>query len=478
MSSHIRYVVLSDVHLGAANSILTRIAPGQTVADTHEASPALLALAGCLRTLVAGCNVSGRPPTLVAAGDLIDLALSAAERALPVFGQFAGALLTPDDPVVADEMILLPGNHDHLTWDYARERWLEDRLVAAGGRLDGSPGHRTGPMLLDREPVITSLPLSSLMQASTRRPGARVRVLYPDLALASADGRRLVLVTHGHYIDPVCTSMSEFARLFAPHAKLPTDAETLERENWPWIDFFFSSMTRSGKPGALVELIYEALQDEQAFDRIVDSVARNVTIDQGRLKGGAERWAIRHVTDALVGKVVAARERGNQAGVLSAGARKALGAYIGALRRRAETDLGALPAQASLILGHTHKPFAEWWTDEAWPAGGLDVYNTGGWVVDHHEPRPFVGGGVTLVDDDLNVALVRMYQQIDDPATWRIAVQTAGGRGEEFAGRLRSLIDTDAAPWSTFTAAAAELVVERRRQIETTLDEELRRLDT
>lgn len=477
MSTRIRYIVLTDVHLGAGNSILTGLVPEQTVADTHEASPALLALAGCLRALVAGCNGPGRPPALVAAGDFIDLALSPPERALPVFGLFARMLLTGADPVVSDEVILLPGNHDHLTWEYARERWLEDQFVAAGGRPGADPARRTGPMLLDREPAIWSIRLSAVLQASTRRNGARVRVLYPDLALPSADGRRLVLVTHGHYIDPVCTSMSEFARLFAPHARMPGDAETLERENWPWIDFFFSSMTRSGKPGALVELVYEALQDEQAFDRLVDSVARNVTIDQGRLKGAVERWAIRHLAGGIAAKLAASRERGDQGGVLSAGARKALGTYVGALRQRVETDLGDLPAQASLILGHTHKPFAEWWTDEAWPGGGLDVYNAGGWVVDHHEPRPFAGGAVALVSDDLEVVLLRMYQQVADPAEWRIAVETVDDRAGELADRLRGLIEADARPWSTFAAAAAELVVERRREIETALQEELERLD-
>ena len=476
--SGVRYIVLSDVHLGAGNSILTRLAPGQTVADTHDASPALLSLVDCLRALVAGCNGAGRPPTLVAAGDLIDLALSKPDRALPVFGLFTKALLATGDPVVADELILLPGNHDHLTWDYARERWLEDQMIASGGHLSPDAGRHTGPMLLEREPAITSTPLTALMRASTQRAGARVRVLYPDLALPSADGRRLVLVTHGHYIDPVCTSMSEFARLFAPHAQLPRDAETLERENWPWIDFFFSSMTRSGKPGALIELVYEALQDEQAFDRLVDTVARNVTIDQGRLKGDAERWAIKHVTGALVGKISTARERANQSGVLSAGARKALATYIGALRRRVEADLGELPVETSLILGHTHKPFAEPWTDDAWPGGGLAVYDAGGWVVDHHEPRPFVGGGVVLISDDLDVALVRMYQQIADPARWRITVETADGSAGEFADTLRGLIDPDAPPWSTFAAAAAELVVERRQEIEAVLQEELDHLDT
>jgi hypothetical protein len=478
MGSHIRYVVLTDVHLGAGNSILTQVQPGRTVADTHRPSPALLSLADCLRALVAGCNGSGRPPTLIAAGDLIDLALSAAERALPVLGLLAEALMAGDDPVVDDEVILLPGNHDHLTWDYARQRWLEDRLVAVGGRLDGSPSHRIGPMLLDREPVIVSVPLTALLRASARRPGARVRVLYPDLALPSADGRRLVLVTHGHYIDPVCTSMSEFARMFAPHAKLPADAETLERENWPWIDFFFSSMTRSGRPGELVELIYEALQDEQAFERIVDAVARNVTLDQGRLKGGAERWTIRHVAGGLAGKLAAARERGDQSGVLSPGARKALGTYIGALRQRVQSDLGGPPDDASLILGHTHKPFAEWWAGDAWPGGGIGVLNTGGWVVDHRDPRPLEGGAVALVDDDLNVALVRLYQQVEDPSAWSITVETAGDRAGEFAGLLRGFIDPGTPPWSTFAASAAGLVLERRREIETALAEELRDLGT
>jgi hypothetical protein len=332
-------------------------------------------------------------------------------------------------------------------------------------------------MRLDREPAITSVPLTALLRASTRRPHARVRVLYPDLALPSEDGSRLVLVTHGHYIDPVCTSMSEFARLFAPHARLPEDAETLERENWPWIDFFFSSMTRSGRPGALVELIYEALQDEQAFERIVDAVARNVTIDQGRLKGGAERWTIKHVAGGLARKLAAARERGDQSGVLSPGARRALATYVGALRRRVETDLGGLPAQATLVLGHTHKPFTEWWADEAWPAGGLGVLNTGGWVVDHREPRPLEGGAVALVSDDLDVALVRLYQQVEDPAQWSIAVQAADDRAEAFAESLRGIIHAGEPPWSTFAGAAARLVVERRRELEVALAEELRDLD-
>ncbi len=384
--------------------------------------------------------------------------------------------MSGDDPVVDDEVILLPGNHDHLTWDYARQRWLEDRLVAAGGRLDGSPSHRIGPMLLDREPAIISVPLTALLRASARRPAARVRVLYPDLCLPSADGRRLVwsrTATTSTRCAPACPSSRACSR------RTPSSPRTPRRWSAKLADrSFFSSMTRSGRPGELVELIYEALQDEQAFKRILDAVARNVTIDQGRLKGGAERWTIRHVAGGLAGKLAAARERGDQSGVLSPGARKALGTYIGALLQRVQTDLGELPDDASLILGHTHKPFAEWWADDAWPAGGIGVVNTGGWVVDHRDPRPLEGGAVALVDDDLNVALVRLYQQVDDPSAWSIAVETANDLAEAFADRLRGQIDTGAPPWSTFAASAAGLVLERRRELETALAEELRDLDT
>ena len=78
-----------------------------------------------------------------------------------------------------------------------------------------------------------------------------------------------------------------------------------------------------------------------------------------------------------------------------------------------------LPAETSLVIGHTHKPFREWWPDDRWPGGGVRVFNTGGWVVDHAVPQPLMGGAVALVSDELDVVLVRLYQQIDEPDDWR-----------------------------------------------------------
>jgi UDP-2,3-diacylglucosamine pyrophosphatase LpxH len=466
LSHDIRYIVLSDVHLGAQNSILTSLEKDTTVADTHVPSPALVALIECLRRLV-NAN-EGTLPTLVADGDLVDLALSTPSRALPVFGQFVEALTADGDPVVADEMILLPGNHDHIIWEYTRERWLEDQLTPDTlEHLLQVSARRTGPLLIDAQPRIESTLLTALMRAWSGREGATMRVAYPDLAVPSADGKRLVLITHGHYVDPVSTVMSAFLRLVAPQVPPPADVETMERENWPWVDFFFSSMTRSGKPGALVENIYDALQDPKALGRLVDVVARNVTHGKGKAAGKAERWLIDSVIGSLLVKVARSRDRGVTTELLGADARGALQTYVAALRARVVESLEILPGDVSLIIGHTHKPFRQWWPDETWPQGGLRLFNTGGWVVDHVAPQPLAGGALALVSDDLDVALVRMYQQIDDPSAWRISVDTVepGPGGEAFAKRIRDLVVPDQPPWSTFSTAAAELVLERRREM-------------
>ena len=48
-SNDIRYVCLSDMHLGAEDSLLTNMPPGSTKADPLNASPVLQELVDCLR---------------------------------------------------------------------------------------------------------------------------------------------------------------------------------------------------------------------------------------------------------------------------------------------------------------------------------------------------------------------------------------------------------------------------------------------
>ena len=60
----IRYVILSDMHLGAENSILTHPAEEGTDVDPSKPSEAMVGLAACIRDLVSK-NTGTRKPTLV-----------------------------------------------------------------------------------------------------------------------------------------------------------------------------------------------------------------------------------------------------------------------------------------------------------------------------------------------------------------------------------------------------------------------------
>src|SRR5260370_13963042 len=76
----IRYVILSDLHFGAENSVLTALnerpaSASETgfSADPQRPSPLLSGLVDGLRELTRGQD---RPPTLILAGDILDLAFS------------------------------------------------------------------------------------------------------------------------------------------------------------------------------------------------------------------------------------------------------------------------------------------------------------------------------------------------------------------------------------------------------------------
>ena len=132
----------------------------------------------------------------------------------------------------------------------------------------------------------------------------------------------------------------------------------------------------------------------------------------------------------------------------------------------------------TIVTGHTHKPFSEWWDDAGWPGGGARVFNTGGWVVDHVLPQPLMGAAVVLVSHDLDVASLRLHQQLERPSAWAMAVETVKPTpgGEAFAEHVRRLLRPGAAPWSTFATAVDELVDERRTAMREILEGDLKLL--
>ena len=84
--SDIRYISLSDLHLGAENSLLTRLTSVSDdavhlKADPTTASDVMVQLANCLRLLISQ-NRGPQKPTLILNGDALELALGGCQRAV------------------------------------------------------------------------------------------------------------------------------------------------------------------------------------------------------------------------------------------------------------------------------------------------------------------------------------------------------------------------------------------------------------
>ena len=476
MGCDVRYIILSDLHFGAENSILTRLRQGTTLADTHHPSPVMTALVDCLRTIVAG-NRAGELPTMIAAGDLVELALASPSLSLPVVAQFVAALGS-GEPMVRDEAIFIPGNHDHHLWELGREETAQ-AFLRSGAPLEEAPASWHTSSMFPSRPLTYE---ATYLEDALRRLGhehAKVRLVYPDLALTSPDGERAVLVTHGHYMERVGTLFSAMARLFDASAPPLDNVDLIESENWAWVDFFWGAMGRSTRAGTLIEQLYDSLQDPRAIQAMLGGLAASVTKRQSPLFGKVESWAIRRVVGRLVAGRLHERERGQTGEVLGEGSRQGLAAYFAAMRHTFGKQWdGPPPGDVSIVVGHTHKPFSEWWDDPAWPAGGMRVFNCGGWVVDHVVPQPLMGGAVVLVSDELDVVSLRIYQQVHSPSEWQMTVETVRPTpgGQAFAEHVRRQVKLGSEPWSTFALAVEELVAERRAAMQGILEGNLKLL--
>jgi hypothetical protein len=84
------------------------------------------------------------------------------------------------------------------------------------------------------------------------------------------------------------------------------------------------------------------------------------------------------------------------------------------------TEDSKLPRQLKFVFGHTHKPFIGSEMVPSFGAIPVRIFNTGGWVVDTLKADHRHGANLVLVDDDLEVACVRLYNQSDEPDSYRV----------------------------------------------------------
>jgi Calcineurin-like phosphoesterase len=477
----IRYVIISDLHFGAQNSVLTNVLEdesGRSRVDPDAPSPVMRSLVECLQELIYA-NEHWALPTLVLGGDVLELALADDDVAAMAFERFMELVLLHSEPLFDRTVYFVPGNHDHHLWEGAREahyaKSVRNSDKSQQRTLD-PPRHATHLVAAtDKDPWTAPL-LEALIHREPELRDVQVHTIYPNLAIVDDEGTRAVVFHHGHYAESLYRLVSTITGMMFPDKKKPEEVHEWEAENFAWVDFFWSTLGRSGGAGDDVGLAYDYLQSKAATEYLVG----NLVDGFGR---HSDRAMVRRLTPLLepalkrVTHHVIERERRHTARVLRDDTETGLAEYVeGPLRRQlARACNDDIPEHVTFLFGHTHKPFVG-----TRPYAGyrhwVTVANTGGWVVDTVDPNPLHGAAVILLDENLNGLSVKMYSQEAGSERYEVvvkAIPSTGGSANEFLRRVQTIIDSNREPWSELSSTAARAVRARGddlRQIITRAD--------
>lgn len=479
---NIRYVCLSDMHLGEEDSLLTDLVGNTSNINPAEASPVMRGLVKCLRSFLPAAS-GGVKPTLILNGDILEMALCGVHNAAMVFERFLELTMLDGEPLFG-EIVYIPGNHDHHLWEVAREtQYVNYMMNLEPGKKLEKPWHisRLFPKADGRPPIAYFL--TKLFQRLVKNydqihgqshdtlKDFEITVAYPNYGLYRQETNRCVLFHHGHFIEPIYMLMSHLRTILFPGDTLPAEVKDIEEENFAWIDFFWSAMGRSGKVGEDVELIYEMMQSPAGMKILMKNLSAGIVdkfLSDNRLPDLLEKKGLNLALDALAGAIVS-RERRHTGGPLGEKSKEGLKSYMeGPLYKQCDYEVqGAGQLETTFVFGHTHKPYSE---DKKYDnyQSDVNVFNSGGWIVESEAPEPLRGGAVIFIDEDLYAASLRIYNEKKDNEKYEVAVENTVHAGEHanlMYNDLLRLVDPSAEPWSGLSETISREVKIRRENL-------------
>jgi len=435
MTDAIRYVCVSDLHLGDKDSILTRLVDGQHEVDPFRTGDVLEQLVVCLRQLI---GPSGTRPTLILNGDIVEMAFGEIGQSLMVFERLVRLILTPGDELF-DRLVYLPGNHDHHVWEIARETQYVQQLLATH-HDEGLPGpQHVTPLSLEH--AVPSFLLNQMIRhvrGSAATPG--VDVMYPNLALRAAGGDRCVVIHHGHYVESLYHLFSNARSVLFPRGRRAETINQLEAENFAWIDFVWSLLGRSGDAGRDVETLFDMVQYPEQAEAFSNDLAARIALvrDIPFIPGDKLEYEVLRRAFLFVARKIAG-ERGQANEICTEQTMTGLRRYLlGPTLRQVQEELGAVPEDLAFVFGHTHKPFERQLavTDRD---RTIDIVNTGGWTVDSRDPAPPKGAAILVMNDALDLASIRIYNDTE-PTTVEVELRSPGETATPFVASLAERI--------------------------------------
>jgi UDP-2,3-diacylglucosamine pyrophosphatase LpxH len=462
----IGYVCLSDTHFGEEDSLLTSVKRGSSLPELDRPSPVLSQLIECLKDLIAK-NEGDQKPTLILNGDILELALSLTHEAAMVFKRFLELCMPVDqDQRLFDRLIFIPGNHDHHLWELARETQYVEYIKRHKVEDLPKEWHTTELFVENASNPVPAYFLSGLIKSSANLENIDIQVVYPNFGMISNNGQKCVLFHHGHFFEPIYRLVSTIKHLLFPERAKAETVDDIERENFAWIDFFWSTLGRSSDAGAAMESIYEHMLHPQHFRKILLRLARGLASRYGLPDPFYPlETSFHYMNLRLVESVIRKSERRNQDAVLSRSTRKGLFDYMETpfLDQISSELKSEIPSKVSLVFGHTHKPFQDRLKIKGFPSM-VDTYNTGGWVIDTIHRRPLHGAAVVLMDREFNLCSLRMFNE----GYYIPKVEACGGHGlnrNPFYRRITELVNPYLNPWKDFSQIVADEVEIRAQNL-------------
>ncbi len=414
-----QYVCLSDLHLGAKYSILSarELENQRFFYRSRQQSQSLELLVDALRHYVP--SVYGEDlPKLVLNGDCLDFDFGSLEDIVNAFTQVMSLLFDPSKPPLFQaEVIYLPGNHDHRIWEQMKDQLLVDNILKAG--TGNSFGQNQISALYDNT-GLASLLLNALLKKAGLDECCKINLHYPNLGLKGANNKRLY-IHHGHYVEGIYRAMSQLNALLVE--KEVIDLNELEAQNGGWIDFLWSSLGASESQMNTMVWLYTMSQDAAASHHSCKRLARyicdyldktySVSASSTVAGGMSLEKLVVTLLDVSLGQIFQS-ERAAYHEALSDSAIEGLQWYLSKPLHKQICEAEEISADSELsfpcsfIFGHTHKPF-----QASLPVVGfranVNVYNSGGWVLDEAESTDKQGAAIIFVDKDLNVASLRLF---------------------------------------------------------------------
>ena len=376
---HTRVVVLTDLHLGSDDCILSKEA-AERDERTYEEQVAHFLIDPVRDHLAQTGHGSRAVDYLVLDGDVLDFAIQSYEKAFSAGRRFFQALAKARPPLFR-EIVYIPGNHDHNVWEMVQHEVCVTRRIARGDLPRPYPHVQPGVLTVSDSGADLELPGVS---AGSDRQGPRygdiflrglygpsgpqipINVAYPNLLIqATGQGGRPIMVTHGHFFCLPWIVMTEvFPKTLGVECTLTL--RELEEINAPLTKFGWTSLGQAGKLTDVADGVWNGIRsgDTSETAKVLDELG--CYLDEKVFKGGkwspkewlsdgaiklVKSWLLRSLAGVNVGMQRFDSEflrKDESKGFIRSYCRLSKAAYSGL------PGLGEADLPGHVVFGHTH----------------------------------------------------------------------------------------------------------------------------